>query len=96
MIMSLIFLMTQSLPKEGKSTLYSPLIPERSMPMQQNTFNAMIPEMQLSFPNFQDNSKNQEHFPNIYSKINVNVSLPQISLLNLLLGRLVLAEHERS
>jgi len=44
----------------------------RSMPMQQNTFNAMIPEMQLSFPNFQDNSKNQEHFPNIYSKINVN------------------------
>jgi len=45
------------------------------MPMQQNTFNAMIPEMQLSFPNFQDQGKNQEHFPNIYSKINVNVTL---------------------
>lgn len=43
----------------------------RSMPAQSNNFNPMMGEMPLSFPNFQEAPKNQEHYPNIYGKLNL-------------------------
>ena len=37
-------------------------------------------EMPLSFPNFQEAPKNQEHYPNLYGKLNLPVHFVLIGI----------------
>ena len=58
------------------------------MPAQPNNFNPMMGEMPIPFSNFQEAPKTQEHYPNLYGKLNLQVysSFFEIRTLSRMLG----------